>query len=162
MGTATLLIIITAAVCRFLHYCIGSPIQGEYYTGRIFSDYGKWISKKYLAFEEKEHSRVWADYLQWKKLADKKLSEDLENKTEEQAKLVYYEYLQRVDAVFNDVENNKKLNMYSGLGACPICFSTWVSLIMFIFFIIFVPLPWWWIFVGAPSAVVLSRYINLT
>ncbi len=145
-----------------MHYCIGSPVQGEYYTGRIFSAYGKFISKRYLDFEQKEKNRVWAKYNGWKIKRDIQLNGQLQNKTVEQADSIYKDYLQQVEHVYNDVENNMKNNPWSMLGACPICFGTWVSLFTFTFFVIFVPLPWWYIFIGTPTAVIISRYIKIS
>ncbi len=158
-----LLILIPIAACAivFLHYCIGSPIQGEYYTGRIFSFYGAFISKQYLHFEEKEKQRVWAKYNEWKQTRDKYLNEDLQNKTAEECTDVYNEYLDEVNKMHSNVENNMKNNPWSMAGACPICFGTWVSIFTFTFFVIFVPLPWWYIFIGTPTAVILSRYIKI-
>jgi hypothetical protein len=154
--------IFAACIIKFLHYCIGSPVQGEYYTGRIFSAYGKFISKRYLDFEDKEKNGVWAKYNAWKIQRDSKLKGQLENKTAEQADSIYKDYLQQVEHVYNDVENNMKNNPWSMLGACPICFGTWVSLFTFTFFVIFVPLPWWYIFIGTPTAVIVSRYIKIS
>jgi hypothetical protein len=154
--------IFAACIIKFLHYCIGSPVQGEYYTGRIFSAYGKFISKRYLDFEDKEKNRVWAKYNAWKIKRDIQLKSELENKTAEQADSIYKDYLQQVEHVYNDVENNMKNNPWSMLGACPICFGTWVSLFTFTFFVIFVPLPWWYIFIGTPTAVIVSRYIKIS
>jgi hypothetical protein len=154
--------IFAACIIKFLHYCIGSPVQGEYYTGRIFSAYGKFISKRYLDFEDKEKNRVWAKYNVWKIKRDIQLKGQLENKTAEQADIIYKDYLQQVEHVYNDVENNIKNNPWSMAGACPICFGTWVSLFTFTFFVIFVPLPWWFIFIGTPAAVIISRYIKIS
>ena len=160
----SLLILIPIAACAivFLHYCIGSPIQGEYYTGRIFSAYGAFISKLYLAFEAKEKQRVWANYNAWKQQRDKELNEELQNKTANEADTIYKEYLSEVELKYNNTENTMKNNPYSMLGACPICFGTWVSIFTFTFFIIFVPLPWWYIFIGTPAAVIISRYIKIS
>jgi hypothetical protein len=160
----SLLILIPIAACAivFLHYCIGSPIQGEYYTGRIFSSYGAFISKRYLDFETKEKNRVWAKYNAWKIKRDILLNGQLENKTAEESDVIYKEYLQQVEHVYNDTVNNMKNNPWSMAGACPICFGTWVALFTFLFFVIFVPLPWWFIFIGTPSAVIVSRYIKLS
>jgi len=154
--------IFAAFAIKFLHYCIGSPVQGEYYTGRIFSAYGKFISKRYLDFEDKEKNRVWAKYNAWKIKRDIQLKGELENKTAEQSDVIYKDYLQQVEHVYNDVENNMKNNPWSMAGACPICFGTWVSLFTFTFFVIFVPLPWWFIFIGTPAAVIISRYIKIS
>ena len=154
--------IFTACIIKFLHYCIGSPVQGEYYTGRIFSAYGKFISKRYLDFEQKEKNRVWAKYNAWKIKRDIQLNGQLQNKTAEQADSIYKDYLQQIEHVYNDVENNMKNNPWSMPGACPICFGTWVSLFTFTFFIIFVPLPWWYIFIGTPTAVIISCYIKIS
>jgi hypothetical protein len=154
--------IFAACIIKFLHYCIGSPVQGEYYTGRIFSAYGKFISKLYLDFESKEKSRVWANYNAWKQKRDKELNEQLQNKTANEADTIYKDYLQQIQHVYNDVENNMKNNPWSMLGACPICFGTWVSLFTFTFFVIFVPLTWWFIFIGTPAAVIISRYIKIS
>ena len=162
MLSLLILIIITACAAAFLHYCIGSPIQGEFYSGRIFSAYGHWVSEKYLDFERKEKKRVWAKYSDWKDKKDDKLNQDMQEKTAEESQNIYDDYLQNIDTVYNDVENNMKANPYSKLGACPICFNTWVSLICFTFFIIFVPLTWWYIFIGTPTAVIISRYIKLS
>jgi len=160
----SLLILIPIAACAivFLHYCIGSPIQGEYYTGRIFSAYGAFISKRYLDFETKEKNRVWAKYNAWKVKRDVYLNGQLENKTAEESDVIYKDYLQQVEHVYNDTENNMKNNPWSMAGACPICFGTWVALFTFTFFVIFVPLPWWFIFIGTPAAVIVSRYIKLS
>ena len=160
----SLLILIPIAACAivFLHYCIGSPIQGEYYTGRIFSFYGAFISKLYLDWEQKEKQRVWANYNAWKQQRDKELNEELQNKTATECTDIYVEYLDETDKKYKDIENTMKNNPYSMLGACPICFGTWVSIFTFTFFIIFVPLPWWYIFIGTPAAVILSRYIKLS
>lgn len=160
----SLLILIPIAACAivFLHYCIGSPIQGEYYTGRIFSAYGAFISKLYLDFEAKEKQRVWANYNAWKQERDKELNEELQNKTATECTDIYVEYLDETDKKYKEVEKTMKNNPYSMLGACPICFGTWVSIFTFTFFIIFVPLPWWYIFIGTPTAVILSRYIKLS
>lgn len=160
----SLLILIPIAACAivFLHYCIGSPIQGEYYTGRIFSAYGAFISKLYLDFEAKEKQRVWAKYNAWKQQRDKELNEELQNKTATEADTIYKEYLSEVELKYNSTESTMKNNPYSMLGACPICFGTWVALFTFTFFVIFVPLPWWFIFIGTPAAVIVSRYIKLS
>lgn len=160
----SLLILIPIAACAivFLHYCIGSPIQGEYYTGRIFSFYGAFISKLYLDFEAKEKQRVWAKYNAWKQQRDKELNEELQNKSATECTDIYVGYLDETDKKYKEVESTMKNNPYSMLGACPICFGTWVSLFTFTFFIIFVPLPWWYIFIGTPASVILSRYIKLS
>jgi len=160
----SLLILIPIAACAivFLHYCIGSPIQGEYYTGRIFSFYGAFISKGYLHFEQKEKMRVWAKYNAWKQQRDKELNEELQNKTATECTDIYVEYLNETDKKYKEVENTMKNNPWSMAGACPICFGTWVSIFTFTFFIIFVPLPWWYIFIGTPAAVILSRYIKIS
>jgi hypothetical protein len=160
----SLLILIPIAACAivFLHYCIGSPIQGEYYTGRIFSAYGAFISKSYLHFEQKEKMRVWAKYNAWKQQRDKELNEELQNKTATECTDIYVEYLDETDKKYKEVENTMKNNPWSMAGACPICFGTWVSIFTFTFFIIFVPLPWWYIFIGTPAAVILSRYIKIS
>ncbi len=160
LSLITLTIFIAFAI-KFLHYCIGSPVQGEYYTGRIFSDYGKFISKKYLDFEAKEKKRVWDNYLEWKGKRNRYLEKQLENKTAEESEVIYKDFIEQVDLVYKDVENNMKNNPWSMLGACPICFGTWVSLFTFTFFVIFVPLPWWFIFIGTPAAVIISRYIKI-
>jgi hypothetical protein len=137
-------------------------VQGEYYTGRIFSAYGKFISKRYLDFEDKEKKRVWDKYLDWKGKRNRYLEKELENKTAEESEVIYKDFLEQVDIVYKDVENNMKNNPWSMLGACPICFGTWVSLFTFTFFVIFVPLPWWFIFIGTPAAVIISRYIKIS
>ena len=162
MLSLLILIPIAATVIVFLHYCIGSPIQGEYYTGRIFSTYGAFISKLYLDFEQKEKQRVWAKYNEWKQQRDKELNEELQNKTATECTDIYVGYLDETDKKYKEVENTMKNNPYSMLGACPICFGTWVSIFTFTFFIIFVPLPWWYIFIGTPAAVILSRYIKIS
>ena len=162
MLSLLILIPIAACVIVFLHYCIGSPIQGEYYTGRIFSAYGAFISKLYLDFEQKEKQRVWAKYNAWKQQRDKELNEELQNKTATECTDIYVGYLDETDKKYKEVENTMKNNPYSMLGACPICFGTWVSIFTFTFFIIFVPLPWWYIFIGTPAAVILSRYIKIS
>ena len=162
MLSLLILIPIAATVIVFLHYCIGSPIQGEYYTGRIFSTYGAFISKLYLDFEQKEKQRVWAKYNAWKQERDKELNEELQNKTATECTDIYVGYLDETDKKYKEVENTMKNNPYSMLGACPICFGTWVSIFTFTFFIIFVPLPWWYIFIGTPAAVILSRYIKIS
>ena len=154
--------IFAACIIKFLHYCIGSPVQGEYYTGRIFSAYGAFISKLYLDYEAKEKNRVWANYNKWKQKRDKELNEQLQNKIANEADTIYKDYLQQIQHVYNDVENNMKNNPWSMAGACPICFGTWVSLFTFTFFVIFVPLPWWFIFIGTPAAVIISRYIKIS
>ena len=136
-------------------------MQGEYYTGRIFSAYGKFISKRYLDFEDKEKKRVWDKYLHWKGKRNRILEKQLENKTAEESEVIYKDFLEQVDIVYKDVENNMKNNPWSMAGACPICFGTWISLFTFTFFIIFVPLPWWFIFIGTPTAVIVSRYIKI-
>lgn len=155
------LTIFTAFAIKFLHYCIGSPVQGEYYTGRIFSAYGKFISKKYLDFEAKEKKRVWDKYLEWKGKRNRYLEKQLENKTAEESEVIYKDFIEQVDLVYKDVENNMKNNPWSMAGACPICFGTWISLIISLFFVIFVMLPWWSIFICTPTAVILSRYIKI-
>jgi Fe2+ transport system protein B len=155
------LTIFTAFAIKFLHYCIGSPVQGEFYTGRIFSAYGAFISKLYLDFEAKEKNRVWAIYNAWKQKRDKELNEELQNKTANEADTIYKDYLQQIQHVYKDVENNMKNNPWSIAGACPICFGTWISLIISFFFVIFVMLPWWSIFICTPTAVILSRYIKI-
>ncbi len=156
-----LLIFITAAVAKFLHYCIGSPVQGEFYTGRIFSFYGNFISKKYNEFETKEHHRVYNNYNAWKHDFDLTLQANLENKSFEETQYIYKDYLLKVQSVYEDIENNKRVNPYSALGACPICFSTWIALIMTFFYIIFVPIAWYWILLIPPTSVILSRYISI-
>jgi hypothetical protein len=160
LSLITLTIFIAFAI-KFLHYCIGSPVQGEFYTGRIFSAYGKFISKKYLDFETKEKKRVWDKYLDWKAKRDQYLVKQLEGKTAEQSEIIYKDFLEQVDLVYKDVENNMKNNYWSMAGACPICFGTWISLIISLFFVIFVMLPWWSISICTPTAVILSRYIKI-
>lgn len=156
------LTLFAACASVFLHYCIGSPLHGEFYSGRIFSAYGRFISTKYLDWEKQESNRVWRNYSEWKVLRDEQLERDLYGKNAHDSELVYEDYLQQVDFVYKDTENKMRANPYSMLGACPICFSTWVSLFCFTFFIIFVPFPWWYIFIGSPAAVIISRYIKIT
>jgi len=154
--------ILSSCAISFLHYCIGSPIQGEFYTGRIFSAYGKFISDKYNAFEAKEKKRVWDEYLNWKQKRNLLLEKELKNKSAEESEIIYKDFLQQVDLVYNNVENNMKSNPWSMLGACPICFGTWISLLISLFFVIFVMLPWWYIFICTPAAVIISRYIKIS
>lgn len=154
--------ILSACAIVFLHYCIGSPIQGEFYTGRIFSFYGKFISEKYNQFEANEKKRVWDKYLIWKDKQNRILEKNFEGKTAEESEVIYKEFIQRVDAVYNNVENQMRANPWSMAGACPICFGTWIGLIISLFFVIFVMLPWWYIFICTPAAVIISRYIKIS
>jgi hypothetical protein len=47
------------------------------------------------------------------------------------------------------------------LGACPICFGTWVGLILWTAICLLNPFQLWWILIGSPTSVVLSRYIKI-
>ena len=51
----------------------------EFYSGRIFSFYGRFISDKYKQWEQKEYDRVWSIYDNWKLNKDKELNDKLKN-----------------------------------------------------------------------------------
>lgn len=148
-------------VIKFLHYCIGSPIQGDYYSGRIFSFYGRFISERYNQFENKEKVRVWSKYNEWKQQKDIELNNNLKNSSFDQSDKIYKDFLKEVEYQYNRVENNMKPNPFSMLGACPICFGTWIALFCWIIICILHPLPIWISLIGSASSTILSRYINI-
>lgn len=146
---------------KFLHYCIGSPIQGDFYSGRIFSFYGRFISERYNQFENKEKIRVWSKYNEWKQQKDIELNENLKNSSFDETDSIYKQFLKEVDFEYNRVENKMKPNPYSMLGACPICFGMWVGLFCWIFICILHPLPIWFSIIGSSTSTILSRYIKI-
>lgn len=146
---------------KFVHYCIGSPIQGEYYTGRIFSFYGRFISNKYKEWEQKENDRVWAIYDYWKLNKDKELNEKLQNASFDQTDKIYKDFLKEVESEYNKIESKMKPNPYSMMGACPVCFGVWIGLFCWFFICILHPLPIWFCLIGSASSTILSRYIKI-
>jgi hypothetical protein len=158
--TLLLSIIAVAAFIKFIHYSIGSPIHADFYSGRIFSFYGRFISDRYEAWELKESARVWAKYGRWKQDQDKQLQSDLDKCDSITATYLYNEYLERVDIAHKKVESTMRANPYSMLGACPICFGTWVGLLTWSVLVFFTGIAWWWIILGTPLSVWLSRFVN--
>lgn len=154
-------IICVAFFIKFLHYSIGSPIQGEYYTGRIFSFYGGFISKLYKQWEEKESKRVWQIYDNWKAQKDCELNQKLQNASLSESDAIYKEYLKEIEYQYKTVETDMKTNPYSMMGACPICFGFWVGLFVWILICIFNPLNYWFIVLGSTTSTILSRYIKV-
>ncbi len=154
-------ILVVACCIKFLHYCIGSPIQGEFYSGRIFSSYGRWISYKYNDFEEREKKRVYSVFETWKHAMDIKLQNDLKTAAQTETEAIYKHFVETVDKEYKRIEHKMKPNPFSMLGACPICFGTWVGLILWTAICLLNPFQLWWILIGSPTSVVLSRYIKI-
>jgi len=154
-------IFVVACCINFLHYCIGSPIQGEFYTGRIFSVYGRWLSDKYNNFEEKEKKRVYSVFDAWKQGMDIKLQNDLKSAAKTETEAIYKQFVETVDKEYKKIEYKMRSNPYSMLGACPICFGTWIGLFMWTAICFLNPLPLWWVLIGSPTSVVFSRYIKI-
>jgi len=104
-----LLSVCTAKTVKIWHWAAGSPHPSpldskklEYSRGRILSYYGRWLKKRFNAWEEK-----WDD-----KIKHIVLNEGFEFGS--------IEYIQRFDEVD---ENKRPPNPYKALGGCLVCFS---------------------------------------
>jgi hypothetical protein len=140
----------SAAALRFVYYLIGEPRGligrpggGEVTTGRILSSYGVMILRGFDKFEAKENKRLEAIYNEW---------------------YTEYQVLNGTAPVQAEVRSKnlalsrrRRNNYYSSLGACFMCFSTWLSILLWGGFYYFFNVNILYLIVLIPSTVILAK-----
>jgi hypothetical protein len=156
-----------AAMIRFLHYCIGSPsIDTETgnpvtHKGRIFSIYGRFISSRYILFENKEDARTRSNFNAWQQKRIIEHEREMESASPlEQHNLI--EQLQKdIEKTKADFESRRKPNPWMAAGMCPICFGTWVSLVLWLFVPIMFGIEPGFVIFGIPTSVIISNRLKI-
>lgn len=142
---ASIVTFLLALSLRFLHHVIGSPAGNEYETGRIFSIWGRIVADGYSAQHNNESVRIWAKYKAWEAERNRKLYDDLENcvglNAAEDKILIQKQFNDDIEEMLNRVESWRRPNPWMALGACFICFSTWVSCFAWCILIPYLSIP---------------------
>lgn len=129
----------TAKLSLFLHWCMGEPNE-DYEQGRIFSWYGRFISSNYVAHMDREETRLEGVYFTWLERAQKEFNREIRQEKERMPTEEFTRWNEGQIIAFNVKCTNYKykllkqvkLSVWKPLGACFICFMTWVSITVFI------------------------------
>lgn len=150
---------------------VGEPGKGNFVIGRIFSFYGRFILERFEAFEERESKRISDKYKKYynnrKKRYDEAVAIAEQNLTGEQLsdKLDALETEFTTDTIKANrrLQARRRLNIFSALGACPICFKTWLSVACWVTFAILVPAPinLFLVVFSVPLSVIFSNRIKV-
>lgn len=156
-----------AAFIRFFHYCIGSPsIDPETgnpatTSGRIFSIWGRFISNRYVEFENKQNARIWAKFNAYKIERLKQHELNMSGaKPDEQTKLIE-NLSNELQSTQDRIHLWKKPNPWMAAGLCPICFGTWVALLFWLLAPIMFGINPGFIIFGIAASVIISNRIKL-
>ena len=127
----------------FLHYCIGEPRSSEdgdsFKAGRIFSFYGRFVAIRYQRAYHKEHERINRLFQSEGQKTNGNISDDKE-----------FEILSGFRPI-----------IWQALGACPVCFATWINLIAFAIILPVFGLSLFWGLLCVPTATIISGRIRL-
>lgn len=135
----SLFTIAVACFCVLLHYVIGSPFGSEYFSGRPLSFYGAFIARKHKIYEENE----------LKRLSDKFNS------------LIPTTAADKVEELEAKINAQYRPNPYNMFGCCPICFFTWVSIILWAIILVIIGNNLLLLPLLVPVSVVISNRIKL-
>jgi hypothetical protein len=128
---------------KFLHYCIGEPRHGqegaEFAAGRIFSFYGRWVMMNYQKAYDKETKRINAMYREEGRRTNGNISELKEF----------------------EISSKFRGSVWMPLGACNVCFSTWISLICFLIILPSFGLSIFWLSLCVPTSTIISGKLYL-
>jgi hypothetical protein len=137
--TILVLSIFVACFVRLGYYSIGEPKETEngvsFTQGRIFSFYGAFILKMYIMYNNKESGRIFKKFKQ----IQAKLPED-------------------VSAIV--AAGKYKPSLWMALGVCPVCFSIWLGLLIWIIVLAAFGLSVFWLPLAIPtSSMILFRIL---
>jgi len=141
-----LLILCFFAGCfaTFLHYCIGEPRHGhdgsDFKAGRIFSFYGRFVAIRYQRAYIKENERINGIFQSEGAKSNGNISDEKE-----------FEILSSFRPI-----------IWQALGACPICFATWINLIVFAILLPVFGMSLFWGLLLVPTATIISGRIRLS
>lgn len=136
-----ILVFFVACFIKFLHYIIGSPKANEYETGRIFSIYGRFVTNHYVKYHNLESKRIWAKYKEIEYNLQTELEHKLEGATANEKAELHTAYSAKIEEALDNMESWRKPNPFLALGACFVCFSTWVACFAWIVLIPYFALP---------------------
>jgi hypothetical protein len=162
-----ILTIMIGAAISFLHYCIGSPSfdpdtgNPVTHSGRIFSIWGRFIASRYIQSENKQNDRIRANFYAWQQKRIIQHEREMENASPlEQHNLI--EQLQKdIENAKIEFESKRKPNPWMAAGMCPICFGTWVSLVLWLFVPIMFGINPAFVIFGIPTSVIISNRLKL-
>jgi hypothetical protein len=138
---ALTILVISAMVSAFIkvvHYSIGEPVENEkgfsYKQGRILGFYGAFILKKHAEYDDKEKKRLQGKF------------EALQKKRE----------ITNIDVL--KINTSYRPSRWLALGVCPVCFSMWMGLVLWLVILPLVGINLLWIFLALPtSTLIISR-----
>lgn len=178
--TSLLLSLQVGATAYFLFWIIGrpngvvgNPNESTVDHTNILSFFGKWVIRRFNEFEEKENNRLNLIYTELfkKELVDFEIAKaDAKSDNSEADALKIIKHLEvRLEATSKALSRKvnrekRRLNPYKSIGACFMCFSTWISSIILsvLFFSSDLPLTFATIFfltVTVPTSVVVSKIV---
>ena len=153
---------LVAAFLRFVHFCIGSPSANEYVNGRIFSLWGRFITIQYSRHHNKETKRIWGKYDTIKGIFDREFESDLASaQSDDEKKQITDIYLTKISDLQSRTESWRKTNPFNMMGACFICFATWLSLAMWLIIVPVLGLNPIYLILCVAGSVVLANRIDL-
>ena len=139
-----------AAFAKFAYYVIGEPRgligrpgAGEVTAGRIFLRYVVFVLEAFDKFEAKENKRQEEVYNNWY-LEQQIVSGAAPNEAE-----IYRKNL--------ELSRRRRTNFYIEAGACFVCFSLWMILIMWLSFYLLYNISILYLIVLIPTSVVISK-----
>jgi hypothetical protein len=153
--TSLVFVFFTACFIRFAHYCIGEPNGEDYQVGRIFSFWGRFVSQGYVRAWNNETNRLWAKYEAWKAKKDAELMEVLKVAVNAERVRLTKKFNAEVEEKQNDIENHRRSMIWSALGACLVCFGTWIAMVLWGFFIL-LGVPVWVFIFGVTASVMVA------
>jgi len=154
--TAAILVGFTALFIQFLHFSIGSPSGEEFETGRIFSLWGRFVATGYAKHHKQEEKRIWAKYERIVAVMREKLDKDIQDFPTMQKELVA-KFNTEIESLQNRVESWRRGTWYSALGACMTCFGTWVSMLLWLVFMLLGLNPVFWLLGVCASTMLANR-----
>lgn len=138
-----ILCVLVGCLSTFLHYCIGEPrfseAGAEFKAGRIFAFYGRWVSVGYQKAYKKEYDRING---------------------------IFQEEGRRTNGNISDIREFEIMSsfrplVWQALGACPICFGTWISIIAFAVLLPTFALSIFWLSLCVPTSTIISGRIRI-
>jgi hypothetical protein len=139
-----------AAFAKFAYYVIGEPRgligrpgAGEVTAGRIFSRYGVFVLEAFDKFEAKENKRLEEIYNNWY------LEQQIVNGAAPDEAEIYRKNL--------ELNRRRRANFYMAAGACFVCFSLWVTLIIWLCFYFLYCINILYLIVLIPTSAVISK-----
>jgi len=134
----SLMAIFISCLAKFLHYCVGEPKFSddnlEIKSMRIFGFYGRWVMRNFAAAYERESERL-------SKLMDVVTARFPKNNCAPQSE-------------YDKVLAARRGNIWQALGACPVCFCTWVAIFSWAIVLFVFSLSFFWIIICVPFSVI--------